>query len=80
MIRIVEILMFVAPIAIFVAWRLLAPDTALSGRHLAALGVAMAATLAALVWLRMEDAEPPQTHYQPAQLQGDQVTAPRATP
>lgn len=80
MIRVVEILMFVAPFAIFIAWRLLAPDTALSARHVVALGVALLATLALLAWMRMEDAEPPQTHYEPARIQGDQVTAPRASP
>lgn len=80
MIRIVEILLFLAPFLLFAAWRLLLPGTDLSVKHLIALAVALALTLAVLVWLRQEDAEPPATTYVPAELQGREIVPPRAEP
>ncbi len=80
MIRVLEIGLFVAPFALFALWRLLAPDTELGPRHLTVAALVLAMCLGALVWVRMEDAEPPNTQYVPAHLEGTTVEPPAAKP
>ncbi len=80
MIRIVEIALFLAPIAMFAAWRILFPGVALSRGMMAVLGVMLAIVFGTLVWLRQEDAEPADTAYVPAALDGDRILPPRAAP
>lgn len=80
MIRIVEIALFLAPLGLFAAWRLLAPGTELGARHLTVAAVVLALCLGTLVWLRMEEAEPPGSQYVPAQLRGTTVEPPTTRP
>jgi hypothetical protein len=80
MIRILEILLFLAPFAMFAAWRLLTPNAELGPRQLTMAGVVLAVFIALLVWLRMEDAEPADRAYVPARLQDGIVTEPASRP
>ncbi len=80
MIRILEIALFLAPFALFAAWRLWAPHTEIGGRHLIALAVALAVCFGLLAFFRMEDAEAPNATYVPAHLQGTTIEPPAAKP
>lgn len=80
MIRILEIALFVAPFALFAAWRLWAPNTEIGARHLIALGAALAICFGLLAYFRMEEAEPPNAAYVPAHLRGTTIEPPAAKP
>jgi hypothetical protein len=80
MIRLVEIALFLAPIAAFAVWRLLFPRAELSPKALIAGAAALVLVFLLLAWLRMEDAEPAGTIYAPAELHNGQVTPPRVLP
>lgn len=80
MIRIVEIILFLAPLAMFAAWRIFFPGVQLSRGMMAVIGAALILVFGSLVMLRLEDAEPANATYVPAALDGDRVTPPRAAP
>ncbi len=80
MIRIVEIILFLAPLAMFATWRIFFPGVQLSRGMMAVIGVALILVFGSLVMLRLEDAEPANSTYVPAALDGDRVTPPRAGP
>ena len=80
MIRILEIALFLAPFALFAAWRLWAPDTEIGPKHLSIAGIVLALCLAGLIWGRMQDAEPPEAEYVPAHLRGRTIEPPAAKP
>ncbi len=80
MIRILELALFLAPFGLFAAWRLLAPDTEIGPKHLTVVGLTLVLCLGLLVWIRMQDAEPPDTQYIPAHLHGTTVEPPAAKP
>ncbi|MGE0416692.1 MAG: DUF6111 family protein [Acetobacteraceae bacterium] len=80
MIRVIEILLFLAPFAVFAFWRVLMPGTAISTKHIAVLGAALALCFGLLVWLRQHDAEPANATYVPAELHGREIVPPRAEP
>lgn len=80
MIRILEIALFLAPFALFAAWRVFAPNTDIGPRHLLAIAVALIVCFGLLAWLRLEDAEPAGTVYVPAHLQGTTIEPPAARP
>ena len=80
MIRIVEIALFLAPLAMFAAWRIFFPGVQLSRGMLAVIGVMLVIVFVTLVWLRHDDAEPANAAYVPAALDGDRITPPRAAP
>ncbi len=80
MIRLFEIMMFLAPIVLFVGWRVLMPDTEVSVLHITALAASLIVCLGMLVWLRQQDAEPASTVYVPAELHGREIVPPRAEP
>lgn len=80
MIRILEIALFLAPFGLFAAWRLLAPGTEIGPRHLTIAAIVLALCLGALVWGRMQEAEPPNAAYVPAHIQGTTIEPPAAKP
>ncbi len=80
MIRIAEIILFLAPFAMFAAWRIFFPGMSLSRGMMGAIGAVLVIIFGTLVWLRQEDAEPASATYVPAALEGDRITPPRAIP
>jgi len=80
MIRFLEVALFLAPLALFVAWRVLLPDRELTPRTIAALAAVLVVMFALLYWFRMEDAAPAGTTYVPQALQDGRIVPPRAVP
>ena len=80
MIRALEIALLLAPLAGFAAWRIWFPDAAATGPRIAAMAVLVAACVALLAWIRLQDAEPRDSAYQPAQLRNGEVAPPAAKP
>jgi hypothetical protein len=71
--RLIEIVLFVAPFAGFIAWRLLFPSPHPPLWLLSALAVFVVVMLSALLWLRHIDAGDAGVAYVPAQLQDGRV-------
>lgn len=80
MIRVVEIALFLAPLAMFAVWRIFFPGILLSRWMMGVIGVILIIVFGTLVWLRQEDAEPANATYVPAALEGDRILPPRAAP
>jgi hypothetical protein len=80
MIRLLEVVLFLAPFALFAAWRLLLPGTELSPRMIAVFAGFLLAVFVALVWLRWEDAEPAGAAYVPAELRDGRIITPERGP
>jgi hypothetical protein len=78
MIRLLEVALFLAPFALFAAWRLLLPRAELSPRVLAVLAAVLLVVFAALVWFRQEDAEPAGAAYAPAELRDGRIVTPES--
>ena len=73
MLRLVEILLFLLPFAVFVAWRVLAPAGGPSPRVVAIAVCAVLALIGVLIWFGHYDTIPRGDSYVPAQLQGGRV-------
>jgi len=73
-IRFIEIALFLAPFAAFVAWRMLAPARGPSPRFLAMLACVLTAIIGSLIWFRQEGAAPAGSSYVPSTLRDGQIT------
>ena len=73
MARLVEILLLLAPIAAFFAWRLLFPDRDLSRGTVAAMVGGLLLMIGALIWVHERDAEPPHSAYLPARIENGRI-------
>ena len=80
MIRAVEIILFLAPLLAFGAWRMMLPDTEVTYTHIAAFAASLILILGVLVWLRLSDAEPPGATYVPAELHNGSVAPAHGAP
>ena len=80
MIRLFEIVLLLAPLVAFVAWRVLAPGTVPPVRSLVGAGIVLAILAAGLVWLRFEDASPPDAVYIPSHIENGVVVPERRVP
>jgi len=78
--RLVEIALFLAPFAIFAAWRLMIPLAVPSSRIVAASAALVALLLGALLWFHQEGALPPGAAYVPATLQDGRVVPAHGAP
>ncbi|MGA3397632.1 MAG: DUF6111 family protein [Acetobacteraceae bacterium] len=78
--RFVEIALFLTPIIVFAAWRLMAPATGPSPRVLAAAAALLVVLLAALLWFHKEGALPPDTTYVPATLVDGRIVPAHGVP
>jgi hypothetical protein len=78
MARIIEILLVIAPFALFAAWRLLAPSATLTRSMVIGLVALLAVMAGSLVWLRWEEAVPPDAAYVPSRLQNGHILPPDA--
>jgi hypothetical protein len=80
MLRLAELTLFLAPFVIFAVWRYSAMEGGPPIRLVVAAACVLVALAGTLVWLSQERTLPPSTEYQPARLQGGQVTAGHAVP
>ena len=78
MARIFEILLFLAPFVVFAVWLRLNPSRTLSRSMIVFVFALLALMGGGLVWLRLEDAIPPNAHYVPARMQDGRIVAPVA--
>ena len=78
MARLIEILLLIAPLALFVAWRLAMPSETLTRSMTIAMFALLAALGGSLVWMRWESAVPPDAAYVPARLQDGRLVPPDA--
>jgi hypothetical protein len=75
MLRLVELALFLAPFAVFVAWRFLAFEGGPPTRVVVGVACLLALLAGALIWLSEEDSLPPGTGYAPARFQDGKVVA-----
>ena len=75
--RFAEIAMLALPFAIFVAWRLLAPDAGPPRVLVIAVTATVAVMATVLLVLWYEDASPPSTLYVPAQQESGRIVPSR---
>ncbi len=75
--RFVEILLFLLPLAVFIAWRLIAPAGPPPKYLVWSVVAAVAATGALLFFLRYEDAAPPTAGYVPARQDNGKILPPK---
>ena len=80
MLRLVEILLFLLPFAVFAAWRVLAPAGGPSPRVLAVAVCAVLALITVLIWFSRYDTIPGGNSYVPAQLQGGRIVPGHGAP
>jgi hypothetical protein len=79
MLRLVELALFLAPIALFVAWRMVLPRGPSRTALFAFVGV-LAALAGLLVWLSHDNALPPGTEYVPPHLENGVVVPAHGAP
>ena len=80
MLRLLEIVLFLAPIAAFAAWRVLAPASGPSNRTLAIAAGVLIVLAAALFAYSRREALPPGTQYVPAQLRDGRIVPSHVAP
>jgi hypothetical protein len=80
MIRLTELLLLLAPIADFIGWRVLAPGQVPSAGMIAGMAVLLAMLAGGLIWLRQQDAAPPDAVYIPRHIEGDRIVPDRSIP
>jgi hypothetical protein len=73
MLRLIELLLFLAPFILFAAWRITATARAPSPGLVAASIVLLGVLLFALLWFQREGALPPGTTYVPATLHDGRI-------
>ncbi len=80
MIRVLSILLFLAPLATIVAWRIWAPGKVPGVVSIVAIGAVIALLVGGLVWLRVQETEPPDAVYIPSRIENGIVVPDRRTP
>ena len=78
--RLTELLLFLAPFAAFIAWRLTAGSGGPSRPVLIGAACVLVVLAATLVWLSRQNALPPGTAYVPAELQDGRIVPGHAAP
>lgn len=78
--RLAELLLFLAPFAAFIAWRLSAGSGGPSRPLLIGAACALALLAGTLAWLSQRHALPPGTAYVPAELQDGRIVPGHAAP
>ena len=76
--RIIEILLFLAPFAAFLAWRFIAPTQTVPGWLVAVVTIMVMGLLGSLLWMREQDASDGKQRYVPATLQDGRIVPGRA--
>jgi hypothetical protein len=80
MLRLVEIILFVAPFVIFAAWRIAAPAGNPPTRVLAGTAIFLLLMFVALLWLRHEGSLPAGDTYVPSELQDGRIVPAHGIP
>ena len=80
MLRLVEVLLFLAPFALFGIWRFMVMDGEPSLRFVVIATCVLAVLAGMLIWLSQEDALPPGATYEPAHLQDGKIVSGHAAP
>jgi hypothetical protein len=80
MLRLVELALFLAPFAVFVAWRFLALEGGPPVRVVIGAACVLAVLAGALIWLSRDDALPPGVGYEPPRLQDGKVISAHGAP
>jgi hypothetical protein len=80
MIRLAEFLLLFAPLAAFIAWRVLAPGKIPSAGTIAGMGAVLAILAGGLVWLRFQDAAPRDAVYIPSHMENGKIVPERQGP
>jgi hypothetical protein len=80
MIRFAELLLLVAPLAAFIAWRILAPGKVPSFAMILGMGAVLAMLAGEMVWLRFRDASPPDSIYVPSHMENGKIVPERREP
>ena len=80
MIRLAEVVLLLVPLAAFIAWRVLAPGKVPSVGLIVGAGAVLAILAGGLVWLRFEDASPPDAVYIPRHIENGVIVPERLVP
>lgn len=80
MLRLLELLMFLSPFALFAAWRLLLPASGSSPRLVMLAAGVLLLLAGGLYWFSRQDVLPPDSSYTPAQLQDGRLVPGRGVP
>lgn len=80
MLRLVELALFLTPIAAFLAWRIAAAERGPSPRIVLGFGCLLLLLTGALIWLSEDRALPPGATYAPARMQDGRIIAGHAAP
>ena len=73
MIRLTELLLLFAPLAVFIAWRLWAPGKAPSVGMIIGLGVVLAILAGGLIWVRFDHSPPRDSVYVPSHIENGRI-------
>jgi hypothetical protein len=80
MLRLVELALFLAPFAIFIAWRWLAPGSGPSLWVMVGAVCVLAVLVGLLIWLSEDASLPPSADYVPAHLRDGHIVSGHAAP
>ncbi len=80
MMRLAELILLLAPIAAYAGWRVFAPGRVPSAAMIVTAAVLLTILAGSLVWLRAEDAEPPDSIYIPQHLEDGKIIPGRSVP
>jgi hypothetical protein len=80
MLRLVELVLFLAPFVIFALWRIVGTDGGPSVQVVVAAVLVLAVLAGSLFWLSVHHALPPGTAYQPARLEDGRIISGHAVP
>jgi Family of unknown function (DUF6111) len=73
MIRLTELLLLFAPLAVFVVWRVFMPGQVPSRGLILGLAVGLVLIFCGLMWSRFHDAEPPNSVYIPSHIENGRI-------
>ena len=80
MLRLAELVLFVAPFVVFAIWRFMAVEGGPPTRVVAVMMCVLLLIAGVLVWLSRDEALPPGVGYEPARLQDGKVISGHAVP
>ncbi|HEY1933416.1 MAG TPA: DUF6111 family protein [Acetobacteraceae bacterium] len=80
MLRLAELLLFLAPFALFLLWRVAAPLRGPSPRLVALAAATLALVFLALLWYRTEDSMRPHADYVPPTYRNGRIVPGHAAP
>jgi uncharacterized protein DUF6111 len=80
MLRLVELALFLAPFALFAAWRFMALEGGPPAKLVIGAACVLVLLACVLIWLSQDEALPPGADYQPARLEDGRVVSGHPAP